>query len=100
MIKRKAYAYIYPTPTRHYLESTLGIGGSSIVYLVRDLQATTSSDNTSGGRFALKELRATDKHEHIHFAFEGNVLNRQANVSTTTAYGVWRLWACLQSPDR
>lgn len=57
---------------RYHVESFLGGGGFSSVYLVRDLQPATASN----ALYALKELCDQDEREKIRFLFEGEVLRR------------------------
>ncbi|GCE19751.1 serine/threonine protein kinase [Dictyobacter kobayashii] len=73
---------------RYKVESVLGSGGSSIVYLVRDL-ARTEETLTEDNYFALKELLTTSKQEQFHFAFEGRVLKRLQHPALPRVYEVY-----------
>jgi eukaryotic-like serine/threonine-protein kinase len=72
---------------RYVVEDVLGVGGSSNVYLVRDLQRAATAEQEM--RFALKELRGTDKHERIRFAFEAAVLKRLTHPSLPRIYDLY-----------
>jgi serine/threonine protein kinase len=72
---------------RYVVEDVLGVGGSSNVYLVRDLRRTAATEKEM--RFALKELRGTDKHERIRFAFEAAVLKRLEHPSLPRIYDLY-----------
>ncbi|MGI9060984.1 MAG: serine/threonine protein kinase [Ktedonobacteraceae bacterium] len=64
---------------RYLVEDILGMGGFSIVYLVRDQQLTneqSQKQEVPGNRFALKMSTDRNKLELSRFLFEGELLTR------------------------
>ena len=59
---------------RYMIEGVLGEGGFSTVYLVRDLLATNTQEQSS--LFALKELHHQSHQEKARFALEGEILKK------------------------
>jgi len=71
---------------RFQIEDVLGEGGSSTVYLVRDLDLV----DTQGALFALKEMRHQEKAEQARFLFEGEILKRLEHPALPRIYGVFK----------
>jgi eukaryotic-like serine/threonine-protein kinase len=71
---------------RYLVVDTLGKGGFSTVYLVRDQDA----DKGEEGLFALKELRGVGESERVSFTFEGEVLTRLNHASLPRIYQVFK----------
>ncbi len=73
---------------RYVIESILGEGGSSTVYLVHDLQVSDTQDNETSALFALKELHYESHQEKIRFEFEGEILKKLSHPSLPHFYRV------------
>ncbi|GCE05677.1 serine/threonine protein kinase [Dictyobacter aurantiacus] len=73
---------------RYKIERVLGNGGSSIVYLARDL-AKETHDEEENNYVALKELHTDNRKEQVHFAFEGRVLKKLKHPSLPRIYDVY-----------
>lgn len=73
---------------RYVIESVLGEGGSSTVYLVHDLQASDSQSNKAQSLFALKELHYQSHQEKVRFEFEGEILKKLSHPSLPHFYCV------------
>ncbi|GLV58899.1 hypothetical protein KDH_57270 [Dictyobacter sp. S3.2.2.5] len=71
---------------RYEIERVLGNGGSSIVYLARDLAKENSEEDNY---VALKELHTDNRQEQRHFAFEGRVLKKLKHLSLPRIYDVY-----------
>jgi eukaryotic-like serine/threonine-protein kinase len=67
---------------RYRVESLLGKGGFSAVYLVRDLRSQAN-------QYAIKELIDPDKKERQRFTFEGEVLKRLDHPALPRVYRVF-----------
>lgn len=67
---------------RYKIESLLGKGGFSAVYLVSDTEQ-------QGKLFALKELTAQDKHQKERFALESAILQRLKHPALPAVYTVF-----------
>lgn len=73
---------------RYKIERVLGDGGSSIVYLARDLCKPEEAQEEDK-YIALKELHSANQQEELHFAFEGRVLKRLQHPALPRVYDVY-----------
>ena len=74
---------------RYKVEGVLGKGGSSIVYLVRDMHYVNDQNVPGEPFFALKVLMNQNEQEQLRLAFEGEVLQRLSHGALPSIYQVY-----------